>query len=245
MPLDLGRVTHLLEQMHRSEDDAGDPIVINKVLVTDGAAGFTWEDYGGAPGEGLDSDLVRWLDLGLSGAAFTVDWSAAPSQKIELDDDTDATLTGIPALVDGETIEGRGRLWIETDGTFAITWPVTVSWSDGTEPDLTTAGLYYVDFATFDGGTTFYGFFGGGGGSALTIKDEGSDVDTATEVIDFVGSGVTVTSTGAGAVEVEITAGSSPADDTQVWMPLTTVDGGEPVLVWDGDDSLIPTLVPV
>lgn len=50
MPLDVGRVTHLLEQMHRSEDDAGDPIDADKVLVTDGARGFTWEDYGGGSG---------------------------------------------------------------------------------------------------------------------------------------------------------------------------------------------------
>jgi hypothetical protein len=37
--------------------------------------------------------------------------------------------------------------------------------------------------------------------------------------------------------------GSEPIDQTEVWMPLTSVDGDEPVLVWDGDDSLIPTLV--
>jgi hypothetical protein len=36
-----------------------------------------------------------------------------------------------------------------------------------------------------------------------------------------------------------------PADDTHAWMPLTTVVAGEPELVWDGDDSLIPTLVEV
>lgn len=36
--------------------------------------------------------------------------------------------------------------------------------------------------------------------------------------------------------------GSDPADDSAAWMPLTTVVGGEPELVWDGDDSLIPTL---
>jgi concanavalin A-like lectin/glucanase superfamily protein len=37
-------------------------------------------------------------------------------------------------------------------------------------------------------------------------------------------------------------AGGDPADDTLVWMPLTTVSGGTPELVWDADDSLIPTL---
>ena len=31
----------------------------------------------------------------------------------------------------------------------------------------------------------------------------------------------------------------------QVWLPLTTVVGGVPELVWDADDSLIPTSVPV
>lgn len=35
------------------------------------------------------------------------------------------------------------------------------------------------------------------------------------------------------------------APATHVWMPLTSVVGGEPVLVWDGDDSLIPTYVPL
>ena len=37
----------------------------------------------------------------------------------------------------------------------------------------------------------------------------------------------------------------SAADDVAVWMPLTTVVGGVPELVWDSDDSLIPTLVPI
>jgi hypothetical protein len=36
-----------------------------------------------------------------------------------------------------------------------------------------------------------------------------------------------------------------PADDTQVWMPLTTVVSGVPELVWDANNSLIPTLVPL
>lgn len=34
------------------------------------------------------------------------------------------------------------------------------------------------------------------------------------------------------------------ADTGRVWMPLTTVVAGEPELVWDDDDSLIPTEVP-
>lgn len=37
---------------------------------------------------------------------------------------------------------------------------------------------------------------------------------------------------------------TDPVDDIAAWMPLTTVVDGEPVLVWDGDNGLIPTLVP-
>lgn len=39
-------------------------------------------------------------------------------------------------------------------------------------------------------------------------------------------------------------ASVSPADDTLVWMPLTTTVGGDDVLVFDADHSLIPTLIP-
>jgi len=44
MPIDLGRVTHLTDQMHRSEDDAGDPIAAGLLLAADGARGHTWTD---------------------------------------------------------------------------------------------------------------------------------------------------------------------------------------------------------
>lgn len=54
------------------------------------------------------------------------------------------------------------------------------------------------------------------------------------------------------AVNVQIAAtggggggGGDPAADTAVWMPLTTTVGGDDVLVFDADHSLIPTLVTI
>lgn len=44
---------------------------------------------------------------------------------------------------------------------------------------------------------------------------------------------------------VPASAASDPASDTRVWMPLTTVVGGVPQLVFDADGSVIPTLVPI
>lgn len=58
------------------------------------------------------------------------------------------------------------------------------------------------------------------------------------------GTGLTGTDLGGGVIEIAATGGS-PVDDAQVWMPLTTVTGGTPELVWDADDSLIPTLIPI
>lgn len=45
---------------------------------------------------------------------------------------------------------------------------------------------------------------GAGGGTPLVVRDEGIVVDPATNQMDFVGAGVTVTSTGPGAVQVSV-----------------------------------------
>lgn len=57
MPLDVGRVTHLTDQMHRSEDDTGDPIDAGFLLGADGARGHTWYDPAGIVGATTLDDL--------------------------------------------------------------------------------------------------------------------------------------------------------------------------------------------
>ena len=60
-----------------------------------------------------------------------------------------------------------------------------------------------------------------GGGSALTVKDEGTTLSSAVTSIDFVGAGVVATNTG-GAITVTVAGGggggtSSPIPKLQSW----------------------------
>jgi hypothetical protein len=109
MPLDLGRITHLLEQMHRSEDDAGDPIPVGKVLVTDGAAGFTWEDAGGAG---------------------SLQWFNAMSYGAVNDGTTDDTSAINDAIADLNTA-GEGVLYFPAGAGYEVTGPLTTITASG------------------------------------------------------------------------------------------------------------------
>ena len=42
-------------------------------------------------------------------------------------------------------------------GSQTVNWPASVDWAGGSAPTLTTSGTDILTFATFDGGTTWYG----------------------------------------------------------------------------------------
>lgn len=67
----------------------------------------------------------------------------------------------------------------------------------------------------------------GGGGSALTVKDEGSTLSSAVTSIDFVGAGVTATNTG-GAVTVTISTSAGAGYQSATG----TVDGSNTVFTF-------------
>ena len=75
----------------------------------------------------------------------------------------------------------------------------------------------------------------GSGGTAITIQDEGSALATAATTINFVGSGVVATGTGA-TKTITISGGGSYADsDVDTHLNVSTASTNE-VLSWDGSD---------
>lgn len=88
---------------------------------------------------------------------------------------------------DGDQKIATKSTGIQTTGTVSVNGAYTLPTSDGTNGQvLTTDGSGAVTFADASGG-----------GSSLTIKDEGTSLSTAATTINFTGSGVTATGTGA------------------------------------------------
>ncbi len=108
MPLDIGRVTHLIDQMHRSEDDAGDPIPSGKLLAADGARGQMWVDATGG--------TTGWFNVKDYGAVG--DGSA---------DDTAAVNSAIAAL----NTATKGILYFPS-GTYKVISALTTITASGT-----------------------------------------------------------------------------------------------------------------
>lgn len=49
------------------------------------------------------------------------------------------------------------ELCVNMSTAYALTFPASVTWLDGTAPDMSNTGVYFLVFRTIDGGTTWYG----------------------------------------------------------------------------------------
>jgi hypothetical protein len=74
MPLDVGRITHLADKMHRAEASNGTAIASNWILSTDGTKGVHWrpETTGGTPSLSYGSNANDVGDAGAAGASSLV-----------------------------------------------------------------------------------------------------------------------------------------------------------------------------
>ena len=90
----------------------------------------------------------------------------------------------------------------------------TLAYSDGTNTDNTfgssTEGFYY-----YASGTTWTPIGVGGSGNTIIVQDEGTPLSTSASTLNFVGSGVAATGTGA-TKTITITSGSASTDISPV-----------------------------
>jgi hypothetical protein len=184
-----GRVRHLLDVMHKTFDDAGDPIAAGMVPVADGLGQVDYVDsstFGATP---------LYVAHGNTGSTETFDTTGVPDSWHSATLNAATVTFTFTGAISGEPAAMVLELTQDGTGGRLVTWPGSVVWPGGTAPTLSTAGgaTDILLMETRDGGTTWYGFPTGSAGSALTIKDEGSTLDTAVTSIDFVGGGVTAT----------------------------------------------------
>lgn len=196
MSFDIGRVRHLAEQMHRSEDDAGDPIPAGYLLAAAGDTGMEWVDPGTISG-GTDSGIGIFQDHGDVGATETIDQSAAYVHLITLDANCTLTFTGAVATVGADDVSCWFNLYVQQDDTggWAVTWPASVIWPAETEPvmDTTPGSVEVLAFYTLDGGTVWYGKHRDPAADPppdITIEYEGVPLVTGPTSIGFTGDGV-------------------------------------------------------
>jgi len=151
---------------------------------------------------------------------------------------------GGPAVTAGKVLTADG------DGGTSYEWP-TIS-VDGTRYDeiLTGANLSSTDNSD---GTVTIDATGGGDVTTDDVWDAKGDLVVASgadaaDNLSVGTDGQILTADAASPLGVKwaaAPASGATADDTACWMPLTTTVGGDDILVFDADHSLIPTLVPL
>lgn len=241
---------HSTTEMHRSLDDAtGDPITIDYAPLADGAGGVAWGAVSTSIAAGTyelanegGQDVIQ--AHGTLGATEACDPTLGNIHTGTLDANCTITLSA-PVGSGGATLEW----WLTEDGTggwsptFAATGG-TFTW-DGTTPTFTTtAGTTFRVVLERVPGTTndWVGDLVGGGGSALTVKDEGTPLATAATSLDFVGAGVVAS--GATAAKTITIAGVTAAAITALGFvgPILMTDGTSappvPMTTEDGTDYL-------
>ena len=151
-----------------------------------------------------------------------------------------------------ETADPSGAAWATGSivrvgyGVVTVTTSTQGSWFYGTvdEAAIWTRGITAEEVATlYAGGTGSPGPDAVGDGTIFNRHiNTAADIDPTK--LQHPG-GTTSFLRADGTWATPTGGGGDPADDTSVWMPLTSTVGSDDVLVFDAGHSLIPTLTPI
>jgi hypothetical protein len=186
------------------------------VSIADADGWFTATDVEAALAE-LAAKAIGYQAHASLGSTETFD-AAIGWHSGTLDADCTFTLTAAPT----DTVSSL-FLELAQDGTggWTIDLPASVvnAADIEAEQDTTASETTFLALYSRDGGTTWYGgWWGGGGTGGITVEDEGTPLSTTATTLDFVGSGVTATGTGA-TKTITIPGGSGSFDED--WLPWT------------------------
>lgn len=95
--------------------------------------------------------IATRVDVGNISGTGTLDFDLANEWTATVTGTVTIALSNVPA---GTFVVG-GSLQLTNGGSSAVTWPGAFKWEGGTAPTLTTAGVDYIAFKTYDAGTTF------------------------------------------------------------------------------------------
>lgn len=133
-------------------------------------------------------------------------------------------------------IDNSTSIPIATDGVTAVNAEVVNRLRDAiiaveVEGGINPSGTYGTIRDRLDALDAIIAGLGGGGGGAISVQDNGSTVVSLASILNFTGTGVTVTSPSTGTAEINITGGSTIAvEDSGV-----SVDASATLLNFTGD----------
>ena len=110
---------------------------------------------GGTMTGGLITKITSGVrfDYGPVSGAIALDQSVAQAWTATV---AGATTFSISNPVAGSVVQGFG-LYLTNGGAFAVTWPASVKWHNGTPPVLTASGKDHLVFISYDAGATWHG----------------------------------------------------------------------------------------
>jgi hypothetical protein len=101
--------------------------------------------------------IMDYAEKTQAAAANDIDLSLGNVQTYTLSGSQTLTFSNPPASPKA----GSFTLFVTNGSSATLTWPPSVKWPGGNQPDLTASGLDVIVFTTIDGGINWYGFLSG------------------------------------------------------------------------------------